>query len=177
MHQSRCVMNPCIFRAWGRILYASNVIFPISVWAFKSYFIHDTSCILPTSCRLPGAHVCTAAVLIKSWGQHRPACSTRQAHTHTHTPTQHLSADATLRAFIWSLQDVRKLKRFIGWCSNYHRPTVAFFCTGLWAEKWILNVLAFLHAHQPVVNYVPGKCFNNIFCRVYIMLHKKQWDE
>lgn len=127
MHQSQCVMNPCIFRAWGRILYASNVIFPISVWAFKSYFIHDTSCILPTSCRLPGAHVCTAAVLIKSWGQHRLACSTRQVHTHTHTPTQILSADATLRAFIWSLQDVRKLKRFIGWCSNYHRPTVAFF--------------------------------------------------
>lgn len=88
-----------------------------------------------------------------------PASAT-QAHTH------YPSADAVLSVIIWSLQDVRKLKRFIGWCSNYHRPTdffFFFFSTGFWEAKWILNALAFFHTHQPRVNYVLRKCFNNSF--------------
>lgn len=113
MHQSRCVMTPPpVSLGHGDILDSSNVIFSISAGAFKSYFILDTSCILrgvqttPRGlCLNSGSHRSGGGGSVCVCGGAQPLC---------------LAWGIVLR-----LQDVRKLKWFIGCCSNYHTPTAA----------------------------------------------------
>lgn len=155
------------------ILYASNVIFPhfgvsIQIIFHPRHRPHSAS-VRPDS---QGPMFVQRQSSSRGGGTTRRSTTQTQPHTHTHA--LNLNADAVLRVNVWSLQDVWKLKRFIGWCSNYQGPTVAFFSrSGIRAEKWILNVLAFLHAHRPVVNYVPRKCFNNSFLP---SLHHIAWE-
>lgn len=92
---SKLVRNdPPMSLGRGDTLDSSNVIFSISVGAFKSYFILDTTCILCDSGRLPGACV-WAVVLITGGGgrgrtaqQHRPNVTTVTACSGRHFPSR-----------------------------------------------------------------------------------------
>lgn len=73
---------------------------------------------------------------------HQAGTNTTQAHTDP-------LLTCCFKAIVGSLQDGGKLKRFIGWCSNYHQSTASFFSLFSTLLEWILNVSAFLHARQP----------------------------
>lgn len=88
-------------------------------------------------------------------GRPRSDCSATQAQCHSSDGVAGVS---------FSLQDVRKLKWFIGCRSNYHTPSAAPPTPTLfWAVRWIPNTLASVHTLQLMVNDVQGKCFHNWF--------------